>query len=465
MARILVVDDDLNILEVLRARLESGGYMVETRCDPIEALDSLKENVFDLIVTDIRMPRVDGIEFLRRVRNLRCEMPVILLTAYGTIPNAVEAMKQGAYEYLTKPFQGKQLLQIVQRALEESGRVRREVEAGEGFYFPGVYGTSAKMRELYPILERIIASNSTVLIQGESGTGKELIAQMIHCNGSRKENRFVIMDCGSTPGSLIESELFGHARGAFTSATESRKGLFEVADKGTLFLDEIGSMLLELQTRLLRVLQESQIRRVGENIMREVDVRVIAATNKDLREQVRKGLFREDLYYRLAVLTVELPPLRERKEDIPALADYFLRSFSKRMKKERLVFGEGVVETLMRYEWPGNVRELKNSIEAAVVLARGNVLGIDDFVRARSPCVRTSAEPDLTETELVDVKEFSLPEYLERQERKLIIKALEDNDWVQKNAARQLGISPRVLCYKMKKMKIGLPAARHNEVT
>ena len=455
MALILVVDDDINILEVIKTRLEANGFLVEVHSDPLEALDSLKEKDFDAIVTDIRMPQIDGMEFLRRVRNLRWEVPVILLTAYGTIPNAVEAMKQGAFEYLTKPFQGKQLVQVIERALEEHGRFQKATSVKTEKYFSGVYGISPKMKDLYSMLDSIIHSDSTVLIQGESGTGKELIAQMIHYNGSRERNRFVIMDCGATPSSLIESELFGHAKGSFTSATENRKGLFEIADKGTLFLDEVASMPLDLQTRLLRGLEEGEIKRVGENLMREVDVRVITATNRDLRGLVNKGLFRLDLYYRLAVVTVALPPLRERKEDIPLLADYFVQNFSRKMKKGPMQLGEDILDVLTHYEWPGNIRELKNTIEAAIVFAKRNMIALEDIVSAGFP--RESCQNVLIPRAETVFPDIPLPEYLERQERTLILRALEKNDWIQKRAAKQLGISPRVLNYKMKIMRIEEP--------
>jgi len=455
MANILVVDDDTNILEVIQTRLEANGYFVQPHADPQEALDSLREKDFDVIVSDVRMPQIDGIEFLRRVRNLRLGIPVILLTAYGTIPSAVEAVKEGAFDYLTKPFQGKQLLQIVGKALAERGRCREASETAEGKYFPGVYGISVRMKALFPMLERIIPTDSTVLIQGESGTGKELIAQMIHFNGPRGKERFVIMDCGATPGTLIESELFGHAKGSFTNATETRKGLVELADRGTLFLDEISSLPLELQPRLLRVLQEGEIKRVGENQMRKVDVRVLAATNVDLQERVKRGLFRMDLFYRLAVLKVGLPPLRERPEDIPLLAEYFLQNFSRKMKKEPMRFEEGAVEPLCRYAWPGNVRELKNIIEAGVVFSKGTILGLRDLRLAGMPMepaaigIRESSQEELHAG-------GSLPAVLENLEKRIILKALEKNNWVQKDAAEQLGISPRVLCYKIKKLEIDI---------
>ena len=450
MANILVVDDDTNILEVIRTRLESKEYYVEVQSDPLEALECVKEKEFDVIVSDIRMPHMDGMEFLRRVQRLRWDVPVIMLTAYGTIPSAVEAMKDGAFHYLTKPFEGKHLLVEIEDALSERGRRQEPRSEKIGKYFPGVYGVSPKMKNLYPLLERIIESDSTVLIQGESGTGKELIAQMIHYNGRRRDNRFVVMDCGATPGSLIESELFGHTKGSFTNATESRMGLFEMAHQGTLFLDEISSLPLDLQTRLLRVLQSGQIKRVGDNLMKKVDVRVIGATNMDLKEQVQKGRFRLDLYYRLAVLKVELPRLVERREDIPLLADYFLQTFARKMRKDPMEWGEGVMDTLVGSDWPGNVRELKNVIEAAVVFSRGGSLTTEDlewagFSEEASP---QGLLPGLKPSQL------SLPEYLERQERELILTALKENNGVQKDAAEQLGISPRVLCYKIKKLKI-----------
>jgi len=452
VANILVIDDDENILEVIQTRLESNGYFVGTHTDPAEALECMKEKSFDVVITDIRMPGMDGIELLRRIKCLHCDIPVILLTAYGTIASAVEAVKIGAFQYLTKPFQGKQLIEEVEAALEERGRLRTATHSKINKYFPGVYGVSPAMQRLYPHLVKIAENDSIVLIQGESGTGKELIAQMIHYNGPRRDNRFVIMDCGATPASLIESELFGHARGSFTNATESRKGLFEAAHEGTLLLDEIGSMPLDLQTRLLRVLQEQKIRRLGENQMREVDVRVLAATNVDLEKQVDAGRFRLDLYYRIAVLKVSLPPLRERMDDIPLLADYFLQNVSGRLKKGTMWCGDGVLQALEEHDWPGNVREMKNLIEAAVVLSDEDQLSIEALEAAGfSARTRELASEAPVETNLGGVP---LPDYLQRKEKTLIVRALEENQWVQKDAANQLGISPRMLHYKIRKLNI-----------
>ena len=456
MPNILVIDDDTKILEVIRMRLETNGHFVETFSDPLKALENLREKEFDVIVTDVRMPQIDGIELLRRVQRLCWNIPVILLTAYGTIPNAVEAMKYGAFQYLTKPFEGKELLAEVERALGKNGNDQEPVGSKLEKHFPGVYGVSPKMKALYPLLESIMESDSTVLIQGESGTGKELIAQMIHYNGKRKGNRCVTVDFGATASSLIESELFGHAKGAFTNATENRKGVFELADGGTLFLDEISSLPVDLQTRLLRVLQEGEIKRVGENSMRKVDVRVIAATNQDLKEQVKKGQFRLDLYYRLAVLNIDLPSLRERQEDIPLLADYFLKNFSRKMKKAPMHWQEGVLDAFMEYEWPGNIRELKNIIEAGVVFSKGKVVSLEDLHYAGFPT--EILENGFERLSDEDRNGLSLPEVLELQERELIMDALENKDWVQKGAAERLGISPRVLNYKIKKLNIAIPS-------
>jgi DNA-binding NtrC family response regulator len=453
MANMLVIDDDENILEVIQTRLESNGYFVEPHTDPLEALESMKEKAFDVVISDIRMPGMDGIELLRRIKCLNWDIPVILLTAYGTIADAVEAVKLGAFQYLTKPFQGKQLIEEVEAALEERGRLQTAAHSKITKYFPGVYGVSPAMQRLYPDLVKMAETDSTVLIQGESGTGKELIAQMIHYNGPRRDKRFVIMDCGATPGSLIESELFGHARGSFTNATESRKGIVEAAHGGTLLLDEIGSMPLDLQTRLLRFLQEGQIRRLGENQMRAVDVRVLAATNVELEKQVEKGRFRLDLYYRLAVLKVSLPPLRDRMEDIPLLVDYFLQNFSGRLKKGAMWCESGVLEALEECDWPGNIREMKNLIEAGVVLSEGNMLSLKALESAGLKS-RYGSEPTPRAPGESKLEGESLPNYLQRKEKKLIIRALEENEWVQKDAAHQLGISPRMLHYKIRKMNI-----------
>lgn len=466
MATVLVLDDDPNILAVIETRLESNGYTVEAFSDPLEALERTQNKSFDLIVTDVRMPKLDGMEFLHRVRSHSCRnIPVIVLTAYGTIPNAVEAVKGGAFQYLTKPFQGKELLDQVALALEENkSRVNPSIDKGP-IQLPKVFCQSDKMKALFPILERIAMSASTVLIQGESGTGKELVARMIHSTGPRKGNNFVVMDCGSTPATLIESELFGHTKGAFTGATESRKGVFESADSGTLFLDEIGCLPLDLQTRLLRALQEGQIKRVGESQMRKVDVRVVAATNVDLKDEVKAGRFRLDLYYRLAVLNVEVPPLRERQADIPLLASHFLQQLSQQMKRSRMKFGENVVDTLTCYDWPGNIRQLRNMIEAAVVLSHDESISVADLHCAGLPRDLSSCSTLATSYDSDDQPEaatqevpLAVPNIVEQHERKLILKALEENNWVQRRAAKQLRISPRVINYKIKKFNIGTPA-------
>jgi len=347
-ARILVVDDDKNIVQVVRTRLQSEDYDVDVAFSGPEALKRWQGSDYDVMITDMKMPEMDGVELMKHVQTLNGNVQTIILTAYGTIDNAVTAIKDGAFDYVTKPFDSRELLFRVERALEkarlttEVKELRQQIE-GE-YNFNAFCAQSPKMRALLSVLERIIESDSTVLIEGESGTGKELAAKVIHHEGRRKGQKFVTVDCGATPENLLESELFGHIRGAFTNANYTKKGLFEVAHRGTIFLDEIGNISGEMQTRLLRVLEEGEIKPVGDVRVKKVDCRVIGATNKNLRELVGGGEFREDLFYRLSVVNIVMPPLRERREDVPLLADQFIKEFSKKMGKPIVGVDREVIE-------------------------------------------------------------------------------------------------------------------------
>jgi two-component system response regulator HydG len=454
-ARILVVDDDKNIVQVVRTRLQSENYDVDVAFSGPEALNLWQENQYDVMITDMKMPEMDGVELMRRVQVLNGNIQTIILTAYGTIDNAVSAIKDGAFDYVTKPFDSRELLFRVERALEkarlttEVKELRQQIE-GE-YNFSAFCAKSPKMRALLNVFERIIESDSTVLIEGDSGTGKELAAKVIHYEGRRKGQKFVTVDCGATPENLLESELFGHIRGAFTNANWTKKGLFEVAHKGTIFLDEIGNISAEMQTRLLRVLEEGEIKPVGDVRVKKVDCRVIGATNKNLRELVNGGEFREDLFYRLSVLNIVMPALRERKDDIPLLSNQFLREFSKKMGKRIVAIDRDVMTMFLDYHWPGNVRELRNVIEAAVVMARKDHLTQNDLILAdfQKP-VDAEAQGPVTAAAPV----------LQEHERQLIIDALRRCNWVQKDAAEMLGISGRVINYKIKKFGISIPKKR-----
>lgn len=381
LGNILVIDDDLNLLELVKMRLETADYEVTAVSIEEEALEALKEQVFDLAIVDLQLAHQDGISLMEAFHQIRVDMPVVILTAHGSIESAVEAMKKGAYSYLTKPFDAQELLLQIRIALENrrlTSEVQRlETLLEERYDFSNIVARSEKMRSLLEKVSQIAKTDSTVYIQGESGTGKELIARAIHMASERKNKAFVAINCASLPEGLLESRLFGHEKGAFTGAVKSTKGLFTQAHEGTIFLDEIGDMPLSIQAMLLRVLQERQFYPVGSEKLVEVDVRVIVATNKDLEAMVKQGLFREDLYYRIHVIPVFLPPLRERKDDIPLLAEHFREKFGRQMNKEVKGLSPSALQKMMLYDWPGNVRELENTMEYAVAITQQDIIPED----------------------------------------------------------------------------------------
>ena len=440
-AHVLIVDDDPNILEVLQTRLEASGFTVRTASDGEEALAAHRDSPADAIITDLRMPGVDGLELLHRLREFDPDVPVILLTAHGSIPDAVRAMREGAYDFLVKPYSGGDLVALLRRALE-----RGAPTAARGERPDDLIAESPAMRRLADIIERVAPTPSTVLITGESGTGKELVARTLHRRSTRAAAPLVVIDCGALPDTLLESELFGHRRGSFTSATQDKKGLLEEADGGTVFLDEIGNISPPMQTRLLRFLQSGEVRRIGDVGPRRVDVRVIAATNRDLAKATRDGDFREDLYYRLKVVTLVLPPLRERRDEIAPLARHFLAEVAGLLRRREPALDAAALAVLRAHDWPGNVRELKHLLEAAVALGGGSAtLTLEDLRRAEFTGLAPQAEagPALSA--------------LEQAEKAQIVQALRDNGWVQKRAADTLGISGRVIHYKIRKYGIALP--------
>ena len=440
-ARVLIVDDDPNILEVLQTRLEASGFAVRTARGGEEALATHRETPADAIITDLRMPGVDGLELLHRLREFDREVPVILLTAHGSIPEAVRAMRDGAYDFLVKPYSGGDLVALLRRALERVVPTAARAErAGD------LIAESPAMRRLAEMIERVAPTPTTVLITGESGTGKELVARTLHRLSTRAAAPLVVIDCGALPDTLLESELFGHRRGSFTSATQDKKGLLEEADGATVFLDEIGNISPPMQTRLLRFLQSGEVRRIGDLGPRRVDVRVIAATNRDLARATREGDFREDLYYRLKVVTLVLPPLRERREEVEPLAQHFLGEVAGVLRRREPALDPAALAALKVHDWPGNVRELKYLLEAAVALAAGSgTLTLEDLRRAEfsGPAPETETSSSLSA--------------LEQAEKAQILQALRDNGWVQKRAADTLGISGRVIHYKIRKYGIALP--------
>jgi len=382
--KILVIDDDCNILEVIRARLEAEDYAVTTATTAEEALAKAKEEFFNLVITDLKLYSTDGLELMENLLLLHPDLPVIILTAYGSIEGAVTAIKKGAYSYLTKPFDPKELLLQVKNALEKQ-RLTFQVKnlktlIEEKYRFANIIGRSEKMIKVFEQITQIARTDFTVRIYGESGTGKELVAKAIHCRSLRQNAPFIAMSCAALPETLLESELFGHEKGAFTGAHQSRRGLFALADKGTIFLDEICETPASLQVKLLRVLQEQEFKPVGSERTQKVDVRVIAATNKDLKKEVEEGRFREDLFYRIQVIPLNLPPLRERKEDIPLLAEHFLKICSKKLSKKIEGITPEALQKMMLYDWPGNVRELENKIEYAVAMTTGSRIAPENIL-------------------------------------------------------------------------------------
>lgn len=458
MHTVLVVDDEPNYLIVLSELLRDAGFEVFTAQSGKEALSIVLGTDLDVLISDIKMPKMDGIELLENVKNLNRELPVILITAYAEVEKAVEAMRLGAFNYLAKPFPNEALLASVDKAIEHYGLVREikrlRSEAMPRSGFSGMIGKSEHMRAIYQLVEKVAPVPSSVLITGESGTGKELVARAIHNLSSRKNAPCISINCAALAGNLLESELFGHEKGAFTDAIAMRKGRFELADSGTLFLDEIGEMPPALQAKLLRVLQERRFERVGGDHTLKVDVRILAATNKDLKDEVDKGNFRDDLYYRLNVIHIHLPPLRERVEDIPLLVVNFLEKNKKKLNKDNLDISPEALRLLMTLPWEGNVRELENTIERAAILCNNDHIEAEDV------------QPDFTESSGnlewsvgLDLKQFvpdglSLSEVLNGIEEKLVRQALESSANVQARAAEKLGITKSLLQYKMKKYKL-----------
>jgi len=384
--KILVVDDEAPIRDMIRKGLsQMGGYHVEVAQNGVEAIEKLEKDVFDLVLTDLKMPEMDGLELLKTIKGTRPEVMVILVTAFGSIETAVEAMKIGANDYITKPIDLNELLIHVSKAQKENLLLRENrllrMEVRKKFEFNNIIGKSKRMQEIFSLIEKVALGNSTVMIYGGSGTGKELVAKAIHYNSPRSDRPFIPFNCGAIPETLVESELFGHTKGAFTGAVQLKKGLFEEANGGTLFLDEISTILPSVQVKLLRVLQEKEVMRVGSTERTKIDVRMIAATNENLEENMKKGKFREDLFYRLHVFPIFLPDLKERKEDIPLLAYHFLDIYSKEAKKEIKGISKEAIKLLLEYHWPGNVRELENTIERAVIMTDQDYLMPSDFPR------------------------------------------------------------------------------------
>lgn len=448
--RVLLVDDDRSHLRVVASQLENQGFQVVPAESAESALEALAEAAPDVLVTDLRMPGRGGLELLEEVKRRSPELPVVFLTAYGTINLAVEATKRGAFDFLTKPVEIAHLAHVIRRAYEVQELVRENRRLTEAvtarFHFEGILGVSPKFRRVIEKARQLARVDVTVLIEGESGTGKELVARAIHFNSARARRPFVVLNCAAIPEDLLESELFGYRKGAFTGAVQDKKGKFEAAHTGTIFLDEIGELAPAAQAKLLRVLQEREIDVVGDTRPHPVDVRVIAATNRNLEELMREGRFRDDLYYRLAVAALRLPPLRERREDIPLLANQFLEQCSRRMNRSFQVSADAL-RALQEYSWPGNIRELQNVIEQAAVFAQGEIISaaaLPANVRLRGGGLLAKLHLELPDE----------PISLEEVERELLLAALVKHDWNQTRAARYLGISRNTLIYRMQKFGI-----------
>ncbi len=448
MATILVVDDERNYLFVLEDLLADEGYNVVTASSGNEALEKLKEDRIDAVLSDIKMPGMNGIEFLERVVAIDPGLPVILMTAFAEVDQAVLAMKKGAIDHIQKPFDNDDIKRAVARAVQKRAmdRNRRKIESNTDEVWGSVIGDSEAMEKVFQIVKRVADTNATVLIYGESGTGKEVIAKSLHKASSRSLQPFISINCAAIPETLLESELFGYEKGAFTGATSNKQGKFEVANGGVLFLDEIGEMSLNLQVKLLRVLQEQEFQRVGGNRDIRVDIRLIAATNKDLQQQVEAGLFRSDLYFRLNVVQVVMPPLRVRTTDIPLLTSYFLNNFCKRMNRPLPEIAPETMRILCSYSWPGNVRELENAIEYAILMSKGRSLIAEDLPNQIRSFAGSNKGTD------VDIGDNTgLMDALDAIEERMIRDALKKAGQIQAQAAKILGISRSNLQYKMKK--------------
>ncbi len=444
---ILLIDDDESLNKVIAYQLGQMGYKITTATNGKNGIEKFKQGDFDILISDLQLPGINGMEILKTIRQFDKQVIIIIITAFGTVENAIEACHLGADDYLTKPF-GKETLRFtIEKAIKLHKLQRENIQLRSELYknydFGNLIGKSAAMEDVLKLAGRVAESDATVLIQGESGTGKELIARAIHYNSRRKDKPFIIVNCPSIPDTLIESELFGHVKGAFTGASRDRKGKFQLAHEGSIFLDEIGDLKEDLQAKLLRVLQEKEIERVGDSSPTRIDVRIIAASNKKLEQLVQEGRFREDLYYRLNVVAILIPPLRDRKQDIPFLVDYFIKKYS---KDKKFIITNEAMELFAAYDWPGNVRELENSIERAIVVSTDSIITKETLPATIKPA--SAQKYQLAEK--IDIDNLTLEEI----ERLAIIEALKKSNGNQTKAAKMLDIPRHVLLYRMKKLGI-----------
>ena len=459
MVRILVIDDDPLILEVITKILKANSYEVIAAPNGKSGIKQLESNFFDLVLTDLVMPDVDGLEVLNHVVTKSPKTNCIILTGYGTIESSVDSIKKGAFDYITKPITSGELLVVIEKALkfrnleDENIRLKRELQ--KKYRYDNLIGTSTAIEKIYELIEKVTDTDSTVLISGASGTGKELIARAIHYNSNRSDKPLVVINCGAIPEELLESELFGHEKGAFTGAYKTRIGRFEMANGGTIFLDEVGEMSPALQVKLLRVLQEQKFERVGGTKTIHVDVRIIAATNKNLTVAINKGRFREDLYYRLNVIPIKVPSLKQRKSDIPLLIDFFTKKFQKGKIKKITGFTPEAMDCVLEHDWPGNVRELENMIKRLIILCDNQVVTVDDLpehIQRNSRSIQQFEEDILEEG-------LTLDEAVKDYEKRLILEALEKSNWVKTKAAKILNINRTTLVEKIKKQNLAKTAS------
>ena len=463
-AHILVVEDDESLRRVTQAQIERAGYHASAAVDVAQALEILHRQPQDLVISDLNLPDQSGMELLKKIRTDYPETAVVIVTAFGTIETAVEAIKCGAYDYLTKPVHPDELRALVSRALErrsliEEVRVLRST-IDRKFGFENIIGASGNLLQVLDSAASVAHTDATVLVRGETGTGKELLAKAIHFNSPRRDRPFVIISCGSIPRELLESELFGHLKGSFTGAFTHKKGKVEIADGGTVFLDEIGEMPLDLQVRVLRLVQEHEIEKIGATNTQKVNVRILAATHRDLEARVAEGLFREDLYYRLSVIPITLPPLRDRREDIPLLVGEFFERAKRKHGKPELVLPPHLIPYFVHYRWPGNIRELENLVERIVLLSRSDEVSLANLpenLRAAHPVAGLPAPEERPDVSRIPVETEGLS--LEGVERELIVQALRKFDWNQTQAARYLDITRKTLMYRIAKYGIEREAA------
>ena len=465
--RILVADDEEIVIQSCLRVLSGGGFQVDAARDGLEALKAIDENGYDVLILDIKMPKMNGMEVLQRVKEAHPDIDVIMITGLHEIETAVAAMKLGAFDYLPKPFEPEELELVVARAFERRQLLQENIslksEVSAKYRFENIIGSSPQMQAVYRLIARCAPTNSTVILRGESGTGKELIARAIHYNSLRKDRPFVTVDCTALSESLLESELFGHVKGSFTGAISNKKGLFETADGGTLFLDEIGNISLSTQAKLLRFVEEREFKAVGDTRVQTVNIRLITATNKDLESMVADGNFRDDLYYRINIFPIEIPPLRERRDDIPPLAFHFLKKFRSEAEHEVREFSAGAMNLLMNLDWPGNVRELENVVHRGVILASGEVIRQGHLVNIVDMLPRVDLDVPRTSEDLKRIKKIARQKSVENVEKLFVLGALKRNGWNVTRSAEETGMQRSNLQALMKKYDIRIRDAELQE--